>query len=72
MDIHPKTLLPLNLLVISIYYDLYFFVYLLEHKVDYSYSVWLVNDCCIIIWFLNNMKEKVSYGVMFLKTAKEI
>lgn len=39
---------------------------------DPSYLDWLANDYCVIIRLLNNMKEKVIYGIMLLKTAKKI
>lgn len=37
-----------------------------------AYSDWLASDCCVITWLLNNMDEKVSSDVMFLKVVKDI
>lgn len=39
---------------------------------DSSYSNWFANNCHVISKPLNCIKEKVSSGIMFLKTAKEI
>lgn len=43
---------------------------LLDMK-DSSYSNWFANNCHVISKPLNCIKEKVSSGIMFLKTAKE-
>jgi len=36
------------------------------------YADWAVSDCSMMSWLINSMDEKVSNGVMFLKTAKAI
>ena len=39
---------------------------------DTAYEDWLVDDCAVISWLVNNMDEKVSCSVMLLKLAKKI
>jgi len=44
----------------------------LSNTQDSECADWLADDYCVIAWLVNSTDVKVSAGVMFLRTAKEI